>query len=116
MGPEALAEAEKSVGLEATVETIFQILSEYQPLDELVARRVPEDADPQRDIVFIVRAGALFPMYRTRRCSSSSRARCTSPRCSSTRASSTAPLACGSWASWTQSTTTGRRSSEDETQ
>jgi hypothetical protein len=65
MGPEALVDAEKSVGLEATVETIFQILSEYQPLDELVARRIPEDADPQRDIVFIVRAGALFPMYRT---------------------------------------------------
>ena len=65
MGPEALVEAEKSVGLEATVETIFQILSDYQPLDELVARRIPEDADPQRDVVFIVRAGALFPMYRT---------------------------------------------------
>jgi hypothetical protein len=65
MGPEALVDAEKSVGLEATVETIFQILSEYQPLDELVARRIPEDADPQRDLVFIVRAGALFPMYRT---------------------------------------------------
>lgn len=65
MGLEALVDAEKSVGLEATVETIFQILSEYQPLDELVARRIPEDADPQRDLVFIVRAGALFPMYRT---------------------------------------------------
>ncbi len=65
MGPEALVEAEKSVGLEATVETIFQILSEYQPLDELVARRIPQDADPLRDLVFIVRAGALFPMYRT---------------------------------------------------
>jgi hypothetical protein len=65
MGTEALVDAEKSVGLEATVETIFQILSEYQPLDELVARRIPDDADPQRDVVFIVRAGALFPMYRT---------------------------------------------------
>lgn len=65
MGPEALVDAEKSVGLDATVETVFQILSEYQPLDELVARRIPQDADPQRDVVFIVRAGALFPMYRT---------------------------------------------------
>lgn len=65
MGTEALVDAEKSVGLEATVETIFHILSEYQPLDELVARRIPDDADPQRDVVFIVRAGALFPMYRT---------------------------------------------------
>lgn len=65
MGPEALVDAEKSVGLDATVDTVFQILSEYQPLDELVARRIPEDADPQRDVVFIVRAGALYPMYRT---------------------------------------------------
>ncbi|WP_295400599.1 BREX protein BrxB domain-containing protein [uncultured Thiocystis sp.] len=65
MGGEALVDAEISVGLEATVETIFQILSEYQPLDELVARRIPDDAVPQHDLVFIVRAGALFPMYRT---------------------------------------------------
>jgi hypothetical protein len=65
MGPAALIDAEKSVGLEVTVDTIFQILSEYQPLDELVARRIPSDADPLRDLVFIVRAGALFPMYRT---------------------------------------------------
>lgn len=65
MGPVALVDAEKSVGLDATVETVFQILSEYQPLDELVARRIPQDADPLRDVVFIVRAGALYPMYRT---------------------------------------------------
>lgn len=65
MGTEALINAEQSVGLESTVETIFQILSDYQPLDELVARRIPGDADPRRDLVFIVRAGALFPMYRT---------------------------------------------------
>ncbi|QVL47246.1 MAG: DUF1788 domain-containing protein [Thiocapsa sp.] len=65
MGPDALVDAEKSVGLEATVDTIFQILSEYQPLDELVARRIPDAADPLRDLVFIVRAGALFPVYRT---------------------------------------------------
>lgn len=65
MGPAALINAEQSVGLEVTVDTIFQILSEYQPLDELVARRIPNDADPLRDLVFIVRAGALFPMYRT---------------------------------------------------
>jgi hypothetical protein len=65
MGPEALADAERSVGLDTTIETVFQILSEYRPLDELVARRIPEDADPRRDLVLILRAGALFPMYRT---------------------------------------------------
>ncbi len=65
MGPEALVDAERSVGLEPTIETIHQVLSEYQPLDELVAQRIPTDADPLRDVVFIVRAGALFPIYRT---------------------------------------------------
>ena len=41
------------------------MLSSYEPLDNLVAERIPSDADPLRDIVFIVRAGALFPVYRT---------------------------------------------------
>ncbi len=65
MSTEALIDAEKSVGLEPTIETIHQVLSEYQPLDELVAQRIPDDADPRRDVVLIVRAGALFPIYRT---------------------------------------------------
>ena len=37
----------------------------YQPLDDLVARRIPDDADPLKDVIFITRAGALFPIYRT---------------------------------------------------
>lgn len=61
----ALATAEKAVGLTTTIETIHEVLSEYEPLDALVAARIPEVADPLRDIVFIVRAGALFPVYRT---------------------------------------------------
>ena len=61
----AVAEAERTVGLESTVETIHQVLSEYRPLDELVAARIPTDADPLRDVVLIVRAAALFPIYRT---------------------------------------------------
>lgn len=61
----ALAEAETSVGLDATIDTVHQILSEYQPLDNLVAELIPKSADPQHDVVFIVRAGALFPVYRT---------------------------------------------------
>ncbi|MGE0681309.1 MAG: BREX protein BrxB domain-containing protein [Candidatus Binatia bacterium] len=65
LGPAALVDAEKSVGIESTIETSHQILSEYRPLDDLVAARIPEDADPLHDIVFIVRAGALFPVYRT---------------------------------------------------
>lgn len=65
LGTEALVAAEKSVGLESTVETIHQVISEYRPLDDLVASRIPANADPLHDVVFITRAGALFPVYRT---------------------------------------------------
>lgn len=65
LGADVLADAERSVGLISTIETIHQVLSEYRPLDELVAAQIPENYDPKHDIVFIVRAGALFPMYRT---------------------------------------------------
>lgn len=65
MTAESLAEAEKGVGLDATIETIHEVLSAYQPLDDLVAARMPVDSDPLRDLAFIVRAGALFPVYRT---------------------------------------------------
>ena len=62
---DALVQAEKSVGLGTTIETIHQILSEYRPLDSLVTARIPAEADPLRDVVFIQRTGALFPVYRT---------------------------------------------------
>lgn len=65
LDPLALAEAEKAVGLTMTIETVHEVLSDYEPLDVLVAARIPADADPLRDIAFIVRAGALFPIYRT---------------------------------------------------
>ena len=65
LGTADLVDAEKAVGIETTIETIHQVLSAYQPLDRLVAARMPADADPLHDVVFIVRAGALFPMYRT---------------------------------------------------
>ncbi|MCY3868732.1 MAG: DUF1788 domain-containing protein [Gemmatimonadetes bacterium] len=61
----SLIEAEKSVGLEETVHTVHEILSDYQPLDALVVERMPENPDPLKDIVMITRSGALFPMYRT---------------------------------------------------
>ena len=57
--------AEREHGVETTVETIHSILSDYSPrLVDLVAARFPEEPDPLRDIVFIVRAGSLFPVYR----------------------------------------------------
>ena len=57
--------AEKRTGTEKMLETVHGILSRRQPLDELVANRMPQPADPRRDVVFITRAGALFPFYRT---------------------------------------------------
>ena len=40
MPVEVLVEAEQAVGLEATIATLHQILSEYQPLAEFVVRRI----------------------------------------------------------------------------
>ena len=57
--------AERDLGVEAIIETVHSVLSEYSPLVDLVASRMPGDADPLRDIVFILRTGALFPVYRT---------------------------------------------------
>jgi hypothetical protein len=62
---EQQVEAEQSVGIEATIETVHEILSRYKPLDDLVAEAVPCHADPTQDLCFIVRVGALFPFYRT---------------------------------------------------
>lgn len=58
-------EVEREMGVETTVETVHAVLSEYAPLVELVAERMPADPDPLKDIVFILRTGALFPVYRT---------------------------------------------------
>jgi hypothetical protein len=57
--------AERAQGTAAVVDTVNAILAERRPLVELVAERMPPDSDPLRDIVFILRTGALFPMYRT---------------------------------------------------
>ncbi len=58
-------DAEREQGVDSIVETVHAVLSEYMPLVELVAERMPTDPDPLRDIVFILRTGALFPAYRT---------------------------------------------------
>jgi hypothetical protein len=63
--PDDIKMAEEMTGTEKMVATIHQVLSEFQPLDALVAEQLPENADPLVDIVFITRAGALFPFYRT---------------------------------------------------
>jgi Domain of unknown function (DUF1788) len=57
--------AERAQGTDTMVETVHSVLSEYAPLVDLVASRMPEYPDPFHDLVFIVRTGALFPVYRT---------------------------------------------------
>lgn len=56
---------EREQGVQAVVDTIHAVLSEYAPLPELVAAKMPPNLDPERDVVFILRTGALFPAYRT---------------------------------------------------
>jgi hypothetical protein len=59
-------EVERELGTETVVETVHAVLSEGDsPLVDLVASQLPEDGDPLREIVFILRTGALFPVYRT---------------------------------------------------
>lgn len=57
--------AEREQGVETVVETVHAVLSEYAPLVDLVAARMPESPDPLCDVAFILRTGALFPVYRT---------------------------------------------------
>lgn len=57
--------AEREHGVETVVETVHAVLAEDKPLVDLVASRMPAAPDPLRDVVFIMRTGALFPVYRT---------------------------------------------------
>src|SRR3954462_5164846 len=41
--------AERAQGVETIVETVHSVLSEYKPLVDLVAARMPEEPDPLRD-------------------------------------------------------------------
>lgn len=56
---------EREHGVATVIETVHAVLAERTPLVDLVAKRMPEDPDPLRDIVFILRTGSMFPVYRT---------------------------------------------------
>jgi hypothetical protein len=58
-------DAERDQGVVTVVETIHSVLAEHKPLVDLVAARLPTAPDPLHDVVFIMRTGALFPVYRT---------------------------------------------------
>ena len=59
-------DVERQLGTDTLVETVHAVLSEGDTgLVNLVSSQLPEQGDPLRDIVFILRTGALFPVYRT---------------------------------------------------
>ena len=67
MDVQSLREDEQMTGVQSVVETVHNILSDddFRPLIDLVTERLPETQDPLKDIVMLVRAGSLFPVYRT---------------------------------------------------
>jgi hypothetical protein len=64
VGLESLFSGEVSDGLERTLDTVHNILTDLQPLDELIAERL-QNKDPKVTVAFLTRAGALFPAFRT---------------------------------------------------
>ena len=106
--------AEREQGVETIVETVHAVLSEYAPLVDLVAARMPDDPDPLRDIVFILRTGALFPVYRTFSLLEQLKGRVHVPTVLFYPAISTGRQACASWACSTPSTTIAQRSSDED--
>lgn len=59
-------DVERELGTETVIDTVHAVLSEGDSsLIDLVAAQLPEEGDPLHDVVFILRTGALFPMYRT---------------------------------------------------
>lgn len=59
-------DAERELGTDTVIDTIHAVLSEGESsLVDLVASQLPTDGDPLRDVVFVLRTGALFPVYRT---------------------------------------------------
>ena len=57
---------ERQMGTELVIDTVHSVLAEGKiTLIDLVASQLPEDGDPRYDVVFILRTGALFPVYRT---------------------------------------------------
>ena len=56
---------ERMFGVEKAIEDVHKLLADRMPLVDLVAARMPGEPDPLKDVVFIVRTGALFPVYRT---------------------------------------------------
>src|SRR5688572_24256729 len=59
----SMAEEEPERRLEQLQETIRAVVSEICPIPDLIATRAKE-LSPTKDIIFLVRVGALYPAYR----------------------------------------------------
>lgn len=60
-----LAEHERTLGTGPVLDTLREIANSMAPLEDLLLERIPDDASPERDVVFLERAAALYPVYRT---------------------------------------------------
>lgn len=60
-----LAEHERTLGTGPVLDTLREIVNSMAPLEDLLLERVPDDAAPERDVVFLERAAALYPVHRT---------------------------------------------------
>lgn len=59
-------DVERQMGTDVVIDTIHSVLAQGEiTLIDLVASQLPADGDPRYDLVFILRTGALFPVYRT---------------------------------------------------
>jgi len=65
IGTEDLAGLERTLGTPPVLETIRESVSSDAPLEHVLMERIPTDATPERDVVFLERAAALYPIYRT---------------------------------------------------
>jgi hypothetical protein len=62
---EKLKDLETTSGCDSLTDEMSELLNEDARLVDLVISRLPATLDPKRDIVFLSRAGSLFPIYRT---------------------------------------------------
>ena len=70
--PEKWLRVEREMGTATAIHTVHAVLSEYSPLVDLVAKRLPAEQDPLTDIVFIARTRQpCSPSTGPSRCSSS---------------------------------------------
>ena len=63
-----LFESEKEHGLERTIDTIHSVLSDDEneegAIEDLIEKKLTEEYPPNT-IIFLIRVGVLFPVYRT---------------------------------------------------